>query len=266
MNADAPAWNRGRWLRLIAILFAGHLFLAWALAERVIPPPRQTPKLAPVILLTSPQANDALARYPEVAGSTLFALVDPHGVSGSAWLRTEPRNIPLTEWREPDFYLSPNPDRLGVAFRRFTETNNAQFSRASELPPLPPPTFLASQNPPMTKSLVTVRGPLAERQLLTPLNPPTWPLAGTLRDTEVRVAIDANGEIFSATQESMEPKSVDLAQQQADQKAVQLTLQMRFSPAPTRKPNAPIGSDLTWGTVVFRWATTAPTNSLPLNP
>lgn len=276
MIAAEPAWNRARWIRVIAILFAVHLFLAWALAQRVVPNPRKAPETAPVVLLTSLEANRALANYPEVAGSTLFALVDSRGVSGEAWLRSEPRANMLAEWQEPEFSLLPNPERLGLAFQKFILTNAPQLTRAGELPTLPPPNIALEPNLPVTTSRYFVKGALAKRQLLADLTVPAWSFGGTLRDTEVRVAVDASGEIFSAVQDaasslSAELKTVDpaqqLIQQQADKKAVELVQQLRFSPAPTRKPASPAGSDLVWGTVVFRWATTPPaTNSLPAPP
>lgn len=267
MIAAEPAWNRARWIRVIAGLFAAHLLLAWALAERLVPVPRKAPETAPVILLTSAEANRALANHPEVAGATLFALVDPRGVSGEAWLRSEPRESLLTEWQEPDFFLPSDPERLGIAFQRFIQTNAPQLTRAGELPPLPPPDITFVPTPPATNSSFYIRGSLAQRKILTSITVPSWPLSGTLRDTEVRVAIDAAGEIFSAVQESAEQKSVDPAQQLADKQAVDLAQQLRFAPAPDRKPASPPGSDLVWGTVVFRWATLPPvTNSLPLPP
>ncbi len=227
----------------------------------------QSARYRPGHPLDLPAANRALANYPEVAGATLFALVDPRGVSGEAWLRSEPHENMLTEWREPDFSLLPNPERLGLAFQKYIQTNAPQLTRAGELPPLPPPDITLAPSAPATNSLYFVKGALSQRQLLTPLTVPAWPLNGTLRDTEVRVAVDAAGEIFSAVQEGGEQKSADPAQQLADKKAVELAQHLRFAPAPQRPPVSPIGSDLVWGTVVFRWATLPPaTNSLPLPP
>jgi len=268
MSADDTAWPRARWIRVIALLFAGQLFLTWVLAERVVRPVREAKLGAPVALLTMPSANLAVHQHPDVAGATLFALVDPRGFSGAAWLRTELRESPLTEWKEPEFSLAANPDRLGLPFQRFIQTNAPQLTSAAVVPefertPVVLPPVIHS-----TQSSFSVSGELAARKLLNPPAIPLWPLADTLRPTRVTVAVDAAGNIFSAVQEpastlSVEQKSVNPAQPQADLQAVALVQQLRFAPAPQRRPASPIGADLTWGTVIILWRTTAPAITNP---
>jgi len=259
MTAGEPTWTRTRWLRVIALLFAGQLFLTWVLAERAVHPVRETKPLAPVALLTLPSANLAVHEHPSVAGATLFALVDPRGFSGQAWLRTPPRDTPLTEWKEPDFYLAANPDRLGLPFQRFHQTNAPQLTSAATVPAFERTPIQAPRVPPPTQSSFAVAGDLAARKLLTQLSIPLWPLAGTLRETHVNLAVDASGDVFSAV---VEQSSGDAA---ADKQALDFCRQFRFAPSPTRAPASPIGADLTWGRVIFRWRTTATsiTNSPP---
>jgi hypothetical protein len=268
MSADETAWPRARWVRVIALLFAGQLFLTWVLAERVVRPVREAQYGAPVALLTLPSANLAVHQHPSVAGATLFALVDPRGFSGAAWLRAEARETPLTEWKEPDFWLAANPDRLGLPFQRFIQTNAPQLTSAAVVPVFErTPVVLPPVIQP-TQSSFSVSGELASRKLLNPPAIPLWPLAGTLRATHVTIAVDASGDVFSAVQEVAsnllaEQKSVNPAQPLADKQALELVQHLRFAPSPTRKPNSPIGANLTWGTVIIHWRTTAPaiTNS-----
>jgi hypothetical protein len=256
---------------VIALVFVGQLFFTWVLAERVVRPVQQAKYGAPVALLTLPSANQALHEHPSVAGATLFALVDPRGFSGAAWLRAEPRETALTEWREPDFWLPANPQRLGLPFQRFIQTNAPQLTSAAVVPafqrtPISLPPVIHS-----TQSSLTVSGELTARKLLLHPTVPSWPVADTLRPSHVSVAVDASGNVFSAVLETtvnlgVEQKAVNPVQALADQKAVELVQQLRFAPSPTRKPSSPIGADLTWGTVIIRWQTTAPaiTNAPPL--
>ncbi len=264
MSGDEPSWPRARWIRMIALVFAGQLFFTWVLAERVVRPVQPPKYGAPVALLTLPSANMALHEHPAVAGATLFALVDPRGFSGAAWLRAEPRETVLTEWKEPEFSLAANPDRLGLPFQRFIQTNAPQLTSAAVVPAFQrtpielPPVIAPSQSP------FVIIGDLAARKLLADPAFPLWPLADTLRPTRVTVAVDASGQVFSAVQEAVsgllvEQKSMSTTQPLADKKAVELVQQLRFAPAPARKPSSPIGADLTWGTVIIRWQTTAPT-------
>ncbi|HEY1174467.1 MAG TPA: hypothetical protein VGH19_24090 [Verrucomicrobiae bacterium] len=260
MIADEPTWSRARWMRVIAVLFAGQLFLAWALAERAVKPVREAKFGAPVALLTLPSANLAIQNHPEVAGATLFALVDPRGFSGKAWLRSESRETPLTDWKEPEFFLAANPDRLGLPFQRFIQTNAPKLTSAAIIPVFQQtPINLPPVLPPDQSSFV-VLGELAQRKLLEAPGIPLVPLAGALRSTQVTIAVDASGEVFSAVVERTSDDAT--ADQQALEAARQLALEyarkLRFAPSPTRKPGSAIGADLTWGTVSFRWQTTAP--------
>lgn len=270
MTAGEPSWPRARWLRVIALLFAGQLFLTWVLAERVVRPVRETKRTAPVALLTLPSANQAVYEHPSVAGATLFSLVDPRGFSGWAWLHTPPRESPLTEWQEPEFWLAADVERLGLPFQRFIQTNAPQLTSAAVIPAFErTPMRLAPLVRP-TQSTLAISGDLAARRLLTDPAIPLWPLAGTLRPTHVTVAVDASGEVFSAVQEvtgtlGTELKTVNPEQPKADRQAVDFARQLRFAPSATRAPGSPIGADLTWGTVVIHWQTTPPalTNAPP---
>lgn len=258
MTTQEPSWSAGRWLRVVAGVFAAQLFLAWILAERTGHPVREVKPLPPVALLTLPTMNQAVHQHPAVAGAALFALVDPRGFSGAAWLRIEPRDTPLTDWQEPEFWLSANPDRLGLPFQRFVQTNAPQLTSAATVPPFQRAPVALPPSPAPSISTFVVTGHLARRAVVTPPVLPLWPLSDTLRPTRVNVAVDASGEVFSAVQEAATQKSTDAAQQLADKKAVELVQQMRFAPSPSKQPASPIGSDLMWGTIVIRWQTVAP--------
>lgn len=261
MNAGEPTWSRARWMRVIAVLFVAQLFLAWALAERAVKPVREAKHGAPVALLTLPSANIAVQRHPAVAGATLFALVDPRGFSGAAWLRAESRETPLTDWKEPEFFLAANTERLGLPFQRFIQTNAPKLTSAAIIPAFQQtPINLSPVLAPEQSSFV-VLGELAKRKLLEAPTVPLVPLAGALRTTQVTIAVDASGEVFSAVVERTSDDAT-APDQQALEAARQLALEharkLRFAPSPKRTPGSPIGADLTWGTVSFRWQTTAP--------
>lgn len=252
MTSDGPVWNRARWIRAIALVFVGQVFFAWALAEHSNHPIRATKPLAPVALVVDPSVNQRIAASPEVIGSTLFALVSPQGFSGTAWLKSQPRQNALTEWEEPEFYLPPNPARLGTTFEHYITTNAPKLSTAATFPvaQMDPVDLPAARLP--AQSTFRITGDLAARKQSHEFFVPQWPLAGTLDNTIVSVAVDASGEVFSTAVIT----SSGLAA--ADAKAVELVGQMHFSPSPQRRPASPIGADLTWGRVIFRWQTIAP--------
>lgn len=260
MTAGESSWPRARWIRVIALLFLGQLFLTWVLAERVVRPVREAQHGAPVAFLTLPSANLAVHQHPEVAGATLFALVDPRSFSGTAWLRSEQRESPLTEWKEPDFWLAANPDRLGLPFQRFIQTNAPQLTSAAVIPAYERTPISVPPAPHPTQSSLVVAGELGARKLLADPAIPLWPLAGTLRPTHVSLAVDASGDVFSAV---VENSSGDAA---ADEQALSIVQQLRFAPAAKRPPKSPIGADLIWGTVILRWQTTPPPITKPLLP
>lgn len=260
MNGSKPTWSRARWVRVIVLLFFGQLFLTWVLAERTPRPVREVKEVSQVALLTLPSANEAAHQHPAVAGATLFALVDPRGFSGAAWLRAEPRESPLTDWKEPDFWLAANPDRLGLPFQRFIQTNAPQLTSAAVIPAYESTPVTLPATPPPARSSLAVIGELGARKLLANPAIPLWPLAGTLRPTQVSIAVDASGEVFSAV---VEKSSGDDA---ADEEALRTARQLRFAPSPLRTPKSPIGADLTWGTVVLHWKTTPPAITQPMLP
>lgn len=252
MTADEPSWPRARWIRIIALLFAGHLFLAWTLAERTVKRVRETKHIAPVELLTLPSANQAVYQHPSVAAATLFSQVDPRSFSGIAWLRTPPREAPLTEWKEPDFYLAANPDRLGLPFQRFIQTNAPQLTSAAIVPEFQRTPVELTPSPAPTLSRYSFSGELTSRKLLSKLEIPLWPAANSIRSTTIAVAVDASGNVFSAV---VERSSGDAA---ADQQALVFARDLRFAPSPSRQPASPIGADLTWGIFRILWQTTPP--------
>jgi TonB family protein len=137
-----------------------------------------------------------------------------------------------------------------LPFQRFIQTNAPQLTSAAVIPAYARTPITLPPMPAPTQSSLTVTGELGTRKLLVNPALPLWPVAGTLRPTQVTVAVDASGDIFSAV---VEKSSGDAA---ADEHALRAIQQLRFSPSAQRTPKSPIGSELTWGTVIWRWQTT----------
>jgi hypothetical protein len=189
---------------------------------------------------------------------TLYARPNRRGFSGSAWRRFAGVEHQLIDWDETPRMLDNQPAVLGGAFRAALPDH---LAFVSDIPAkhLAKPTPVES--PPLmirASSELQIRGALARRPLVRQVSVPALPHDEALRRTSVRVGVNTDGYVVSATITDP-PVEGDPFQAGADQRAFDLLRGIRFEPAKrTRfdRPDRP--GELEWGEVLFHWRTIAP--------
>ncbi len=248
MNAAAASllWSQRHWLGVISLIFIGQLTVIFWLGQRFPFPPNPAAP-GPTIRLAGEGSAELLA----LTDPTLFALPHLHGFSGPAWLNLPPLSFQPFVWSEPPRWLTLPVEELGAAFHQFIATN--QFKPLGTAGPEPEFLLpeLASQEAFPTQSLVRVRGQLASRNLLTPLNLPSYTNEFLLSNTVIRIVVDALGQTLVAPEKSSGYKP-------ADQYALLQARSVRFEPLPgtSKKTWAAHPLDnLRFGELVFQWHT-----------
>lgn len=267
MNAapiEPRTWPRHRWGSLIALVFAAHVGLIFALGDRKTIVPRQPGPAPELRLATGPSELLALN------DPTLFARPHPKGFAAAAWLQISQAEFPPFRWTEPPRWLALPVEQLGTTFLRFVQTNT--FARI-EFETMPAPELalpeVRAEIAPVTRSALRVAGGLAQRRLLNPVELPSWPSADLLTNSVVQVLVDAAGNVVSHTMLPPGSGSKDADQQRADQRALELAKSARFAPLP-QSGSAPANAlgRLARGTLIFEWHTVPlpATNAPPANP
>lgn len=244
---EAKAWSRHRWALMILLILTGQIGCIFWLASQN---PDSPPPPAPGSVLYLPA--DQTADLPGVTDPTLFILPNSHGFSGPAWLQVPPTSYALDPWTEPPRPLELSLSQLGATLRDYSQTNQP---RPFELALKPEPQLEALGYLPLEEapSTFAIEGDLANRPLLTTLKLKSWPAADILTNSEVQVAVDAAGRVFSAA------LVTSSGSPQANASAVNLLRSARFQPlrwVSTPPPPAAPGP-LTWGKIIFRWRTEA---------
>ncbi len=195
---------------------------------------------------------DRTAELPGVADPTLYVLPNRRSFSGPAWMKLPPREYHLADWTEPPHPLKLPVEQLGLTLREFVHTNAPrlfEMANPRELQPADLGIF-APTNLLAAESTVTVEG-LADRPLLSSFNLAPQPSPEILKASEVQVAVDADGRVFSPV--LLKP---GCGSKDADAKAVQFAKAARFQPLPqAHSDGAGPGAGLTWGKLIFHWRT-----------
>ncbi len=248
---EARGWTPARRGTLIALVFAAHLGLIFALSDHKPVPPRP---LAPTLTLRLASDSDELLALND---PTLFALPQRRGFAGAAWLKILHVEPPPYRWTEAPRLLPIHIGDLGVVFAEFMRTNRfASLAFESKLAPeLAPPVALKIGLPPPANSTLRLTGDLAHLSLLNPPELQSWAGADLLTNTAVQVLVGADGNVMSQT--LLPPGSGD---PKADQRAGELARATRFQPFPGAAPA------LTVGVLIFEWRTVPLTNAPATNP
>ncbi len=249
-------WPRSRWWLLIALVFATHVGLIFALGDRGPIFPRR-PTGVPVLKLAADRSELLALNDP-----TLFALPHQQGFAGAAWLQIPPVPFRVFEWTEPPRWLSL-PQQLGTRFASFLETN-AFAGFHLELKPAPELTVpeLAPERALATQSELRIEGGLAQRRLLNPIELTNQPSADLLTNSVVEVLVDAAGNVI--THKPLQPGS-GFDQHKADRSALDLAQGARFEPLPRAGAGGTSDPPADWssGLMIFQWHTVPPPATNP---
>jgi TonB family protein len=255
MTAAEPAnWTVRRWVGVLVLVFLAQLILIVSLGKRG--PVQARSGSGPSVLKLA--ANPS-REFLELEDPTLFALPHIQGFSGKAWLKVEGTSMTNFVWSEPEKWLGVQLEPLGAAFREFMATNRfASLEMQQTLGPELTVPEGRQMAPPMVQSSMRLTGELAARRLLTRLDLPSWPPRTNalneldlVTNTVVQVVVNAAGRPVSAT---LLGRSGSEA---ADERAMSEARTARFAPLAGGENEAmtnPI-ANLTWGRMVFEWAT-----------
>ncbi|MEO8425497.1 MAG: energy transducer TonB [Verrucomicrobiota bacterium] len=251
-------WSKSRWATIVLVIIAAQIILATRFSSRLVVVPRQIAESLVTLLPNQPAPGTPLAEAMAIQDPTTFALVNPHGFSGEAWLNLRPFEHRVTDWISPPYWLKPSTDRLGAAFSQFVRSN--QVSALTLAESAAPPAFLlplvSSLVP--TQSTLRVEGDLAHRPLLSPIKLTGVPHHDLLSNSVVRVMVNRSGRVLSHA------LLTSSGSPNADQLALNLSRNVRFQSLRTNDNGSvrePMG--LIWGQLIFQWLTLQATNATP---
>lgn len=210
-------------------------------------------RLMPQIQLISDTGPGAVFSDP-----TLFSRPNRRGFSGTAWRQFAGVEHQLINWDEAPRLLDNQPAALGAAFRAALPDH---LAFVTDLPAKRPARPMAVEPPRLAvrvASELELRGRLAKRPVVRSVSVPAMPHDEALQRTRVRIGVNTDGYVVSATVEGRLAKG-DAFQAAADRRALELLRGIRFEPAKrTRfdRPDRP--GVLEWGEALFHWRTIAP--------
>lgn len=253
--AASRSWTRRRWWGVAALVFLFQLALIFWLGETAPPTPHPA---APGLTLRL--AGSAAAELLALRDPTLFVLPRPQVISTPAWFKAPHPDADVFAWPEPANPPALSIGQPGTALSQRAESNLfplqqalARFEPHPDLPEAAPLPMGADQ------STLQLRGALAQRRLLAPLDLRSWTHRDILSNSVVQLLVDAEGM----------PRSITLlagsGSPEADRYALALARGARFEPLrpnPGDPASAP-AAHLSWGRMVFLWHTQPlpPTNT-----
>jgi TonB family protein len=249
-------WSKSRWVSVVLIIIAAQIILAARFSSRTVVVARQIAESRASLLLDQPAPGTPLAEAMAIQDPTTFALVNPHGYSGEAWLNIPPFEHRLADLMSPPYWLKPTTDGLGAAFSQFVRSNRVSALTLAES--AAPPAFLL----PLVNSLVPTRstlrveGDLAHRPLVSPVKLTGVPHHDLLSNSVVRVMVNRSGRVLSHA------LLASSGSPDADQLALDLSRTARFQSLPPNDLGSvrdPLG--LAWGKLIFKWVTLPMTNA-----
>jgi hypothetical protein len=235
-------WTFLRWAIFAAIIFAAQLAV-FLLLGRTATVAKTNFRSAPALIVQQP-SQEVL----DLENPTLFALANPRGFSGKAWLQVAPMKYERSDWSEPERWLELSTDELGSALRQLIETNGSLSFLAQKVEPRNAlPRFHVFD---FTNEISTfhINGALSQRNLLNPFDLPSWQRPELLTNSVVEVTVNAPGFVNTAT---LLASSGD---KKADDLAISLSKRARFEPFPLSKRKIDPLNILS-GQIIFEWQT-----------
>jgi TonB family protein len=233
--APDAGWTPKKFTLVLLFVLAFHVALVCLLGTRKPILPRAVTNVPRLQLVNN--ANEFIA----LGDPTLFARPNAHDLVTAYWRHIPASTRPNFDWAAPPGYLTNAAASLGTLFRDFI-----QNSRPAELPlhfkpePLSSVPAVAGQDT-TPQTTWRISGDLVHRPLVAPQNAPlpSLPRNEVIGPSTVQVLVDTAGNVASAV--VVAPNAAP----EADQLALQLVRNLRFTPA----------SHLTFGDITFTWHT-----------
>jgi TonB family protein len=239
-----------RWLSAVGIIVAVQFIGVLALS-RSLPRPAVTANPEPRLRIAWSDSAETPALRMD---PTLFALASEQGFSG-AWLRRRaPEAHKLSDWSEAPQWLPAATGRLTRDFEALARSNAVRQPTTRELPPPRTEAPEINRVPLPARSQVLLSGSLQARGTAEPLVADAWIAEDVLPDSVVQISVNATGGVLSTRL----IQSCGLPA--ADQHALSLAAQARFTPLPAGASSATVGF------ITFRWSVTPPPPGTLMKP
>jgi TonB family protein len=238
-------WTPRKFYLVLGFVFVFHVALIFLFGTKK--------PIVPRVVTGVPQLQlaDNTDEFIELGDPTLFARPNAHDLVTAFWRRPPTVRQPNfnREEQEPPRYLAPAPEDFGAVFRDYMR-NHAAVELTLNFKPEPkvilPETVFASAMPQATTMQISIE--LRQRGLVRSHGLPSLSYNDVIAPSKVQALVDPAGNVTSSV--VLESSGDDAA----DQRALQLTRNLRFAPAPR----------LTFGEITFTWHT-VPTNAAPIN-
>ena len=249
------SWAERQWSWAVGIVFGGQLLLVLLLSNHTPGTSSPTAAVTTFSLALDSVSNERLNDPLLLGDPTLFALANPRGFSGRAWLKAPSLEHAMVAWTEPPGWLPATFAQLGGVFVRFVETNATAPFRVTDQPaPLLTELAVTPESSPQ-QSILRVEGALKARPLASQPALPVWSHGDVLRASVLQILVQPDGEIFSATLLSGSGLKA------ADDGALKLAGTIRFQPLKPAGASSPAG--FSTGTLIFNWHTVVPAAAPP---
>lgn len=254
----------GIWVLIFFAVQVGVLF--WLGGDEFDVPPHKLHEPLRIVLET--QLTPDTGPGAGFSDPTLFSRPNRRGFSGAAWRQFSGVEHQLINWDETPRPLDNQPAALGATFRVALPDH---LAFVTDIPAKRLPRSMAVEPPRLAvraASELELRGSLANRPVVRSVSVPAMPHNEALRRTRIRIGVNTDGYVVSATVAGHLAKG-DAFQATADRRALELLRGIRFEPAKrTRfdRPDRP--GVLEWGEALFHWRTIAPpkTPAAPTSP
>jgi TonB family protein len=219
-------WSVRRLVVSGLVIFAVQTAIVYATGSRPSQSAAAQPKGPSVRWISRAISPAALATLFGVADPAGAVLPGPHGFSAESWLRLPALPQVRIGWVDATHWLALRTNSLGQAYSLVPQTSRPLLaaSARAELPDQLRPPLLPIPTPLRTSTLAALGAELAERLEGSLPSVPALTHADVLKDTAVRLTVDAEGRVLLArlVERSGLPE--------ADQLAVKTAMDLRFKP------------------------------------
>jgi hypothetical protein len=246
--------SRWRWVWAFLFVFSAHAALVFWVGERT--KPVDIPAMpAPLLYVTAtPHTVKQLAALAPTAHPTLFALPNPSGFSGEAWLNFVPMDVALSNWTAVPSWLALPIEDLGASLAFFAESNKvSNDTLVQQLRPINPFELRTPALEIHPSTTFRVEGAAARRLVGEPPTAPAATNLDLLANTTIEIAVRGDGAVESAVLKETSGLGT------ADETALDLAKTLEFAPLPLQRKERD-SAPLVRAQVIFTW------HVVPRNP